>query len=169
MGSLSELGPIDPQFGQTPALALKYSVEHLAELAGRYPAAAEMFANYLAKSLRLEDMGYYERVAVSATHYAERLLRSRTSVGLPETAMSDLAHRLVYEYKDHGFAIDAHEAGELFGLDVLGMNTPQYALANRLYRALDLLERIVNSLFDRQFAFTGSPGDGCIIPKRKAD
>lgn len=28
MGNLSELGPIDPQFGAIPALALKHSVEH---------------------------------------------------------------------------------------------------------------------------------------------
>jgi ClpP class serine protease len=35
MGSLSELGPIDPQFEGVPALALKNSIEHLAELTKR--------------------------------------------------------------------------------------------------------------------------------------
>jgi hypothetical protein len=163
MGSLSELGPIDPQFGQTPALALKYSIEHLADLAGRYPAAAEMFANYLAKSLRLEDMGYYERVAVSATHYAERLLRSRTAAQDSEKAMSELAHRLVYEYKDHGFAIDAREAAELFGTSVVGINTEQYDLANQLYRTFDLLAWIIRTRFNRQFVFTGNAESGCLI------
>ena len=81
--------------------------------------------------------------------------------------MSELAHRLVYEYKDHGFAIDAHEAAELFGSEVVGMNTPQYGLANRMYKTFDLLERIVGSLFNRHFAFTGRASDGCHIPKKK--
>lgn len=45
MGGLSELGPIDPQFGLVPALALKYSIEHLAQLACQYPGAREMFSD----------------------------------------------------------------------------------------------------------------------------
>jgi hypothetical protein len=47
MGSLSELGPIDPQFDGVPALALKHSIEHLAELVKLHPAASDMFASYL--------------------------------------------------------------------------------------------------------------------------
>jgi hypothetical protein len=105
MGSLSELGPIDPQFGAIPALALKHSVEHIATLAAEYPGAAGMFADYLARSLRVEALGYYERVAESATQYAIRLLKSRNIRA--ERDDHEVARRLVYEYKDHGFVIDS--------------------------------------------------------------
>jgi hypothetical protein len=76
-----------------PALALKYSIEHLAELAKRYPAATEMFSNYLAKSLKIEELGYYERVAESATHYAQRLPKSR--INASATPPEDIVRRLV--------------------------------------------------------------------------
>jgi hypothetical protein len=60
MGSLSELGPIDPQFGAIPALALKHSIEHIAELVGTHPSARELFSDYLARSLRVESLGFFE-------------------------------------------------------------------------------------------------------------
>ena len=86
MGSLSELGPIDPQFGAIPALALKHSIEHLAELAAQHPAAGTMLTEYLAKTLRIEALGYYERVAASAAQYAVRLLNLRTAKHAGEQA-----------------------------------------------------------------------------------
>ena len=54
-------------------LGLKNSIEHLAELAKKYPEASEMFAKYLHLSLNLVNIGYYERVAESALQYSERL------------------------------------------------------------------------------------------------
>ena len=44
MGALSELGPIDPQIDDMPALGLKNSVEHIAELVKLYPASSDMFS-----------------------------------------------------------------------------------------------------------------------------
>lgn len=168
MGSLSELGPIDPQFqGGIPALALKHSIEHLADLTKRHPAAAEMFALYLAKSLRIESLGYYERVAESATQYAERLLKSRQTVSMTASEISAVAQRLVYAYKDHGFVLDANEATEIFSDEVIKINTPEYALGNKLYRTLDLLEKVVGDFYDRNFLFTGLAEGGCAIPKRR--
>lgn len=165
MGSLSELGPIDPQFGAIPALALKHSVEHLAALAAQYPEAAEMFAKYLSASLRVEALGYYERVAASATHYAERLLNARLRGAGQAKA---IAERLVYDYKDHGFVIDSREASEIFGDDVVLSNTPEYMLANALYGALDFMEWIVGRRFARTFAFTGGPHGGCMVFRRSS-
>src|SRR5258708_1953989 len=37
MGQMSELGPIDPQFDDLPALGLKHAVQHVAELASQFP------------------------------------------------------------------------------------------------------------------------------------
>jgi len=69
-------------------------------------------------------------------------------------------------YKDHGFVIDAAEAVEIFGKDVVLSNTPEYALANRLYRSLDLLERVLGDFHTLDFAFTGGPDSGCQLRKR---
>src|SRR3989338_10122254 len=74
MGSLSELGPIDPQINRLPALGLKNSIEHIAQLVKETPESSEMFAKYLFYSLKPIDLGYYERVAESAMQYALRLL-----------------------------------------------------------------------------------------------
>lgn len=158
MGSLSELGPIDPQFEGVPALALKYSIEHLADLTKRYPDAAEMFSNYLAKALNIQELGYYERVAESAVQYAERLMKSRVRQG--PVSGAEIAHRLVYSYKDHGFVIDSHEALEIFGPDVVKQDTAEYRLANDLYTWLDLYQYVVRDLFNRQMYFVGDATKG---------
>jgi ClpP class serine protease len=166
LGSLSELGPIDPQFGDRPALALKHSIEHIAELCKRYPAASEMFASYLSKSLQIEALGYYERVAESAVQYAERLLRSRHDVVQDEETIAIIANRLVYAYKDHGFAIDANEARQIFGPDVIKYNSPEYVVADKVYRSLGLIDWIMSKLFDRRFSFTGTVDKACSLQKR---
>jgi len=165
MGSLSELGPIDPQFEDKPALALKNAIEHIAELAKRYPAASEMFSSYLTKSLKLEELGYYERVAESAAQYAERLLKKRSVT--TDKPVSSIASRLVYDYKDHGFAIDANEASEIFGSEIVKSNTTLYNLANEIYETLDLIRFILKARLNRSFYFTGSAKSGCTSYKRK--
>lgn len=137
MGSLSELGPIDPQIDGLPALGLKNSIEHIAELVKSNPASTDMFAKYLHHSLTLINLGYYERVAESAMQYAEKLLNTHTD-GLPRSSKT-IAEELVYKYKDHGFVIDKAEAEEIFGTDIIKTNTAEYELGNDLYRALDLI------------------------------
>ena len=166
MGSLSELGPIDPQFNGIPALAYKHSVEHLAALTSEYPAAAEMFARYLSNALRIEWLGYYERVAASATHYAKRLLDNRSTSG--SGASEAIAQRLVYEYKDHGFVIDSREATTIFGDEIVKQNTDEYRLGNALYVELDLIEWVVRR-FGRQFLYTGLPGAGAFVYRPSAN
>jgi membrane-bound ClpP family serine protease len=163
MGSLSELGPIDPQFGAVPALALKHSIEHLAELASQHPAAASMLTDYLTRSLRIEALGYYERVAASAVQYAVRLLRSRVANAQTEDDLDKIARHLVYAYKDHGFVIDSREASQIFGPEIVACNTPEYEFANRIYSQLDFLEYITNRTVGRQMAFCGSLDSGCAV------
>ena len=74
MGGVSELGPIDPQIGGRPALGLKNSIEHIAELCEKYPKSADMFSKYLHLSISPQDLGYYQRIAKSAEQYAVYLL-----------------------------------------------------------------------------------------------
>jgi ClpP class serine protease len=47
MGLLSELGPIDPQFGGFPALGLSNAVEKIAAMTEKFPKSSDMFAKYL--------------------------------------------------------------------------------------------------------------------------
>jgi len=163
MGSLSELGPIDPQIDELPALGLKNSVEHLAELVKRYPEASDMFAKYLSISLKPIHLGYYERVAESASQYAERLLQTHASnlKGKPK----QIAHDLVYNYKDHAFVIDKREAEDIFGDNIIKTKTQEYNLGNSIYQVMSLISRIAD-LLGHYFYFIGSLDGTPIFKKR---
>jgi hypothetical protein len=167
MGSLSELGPIDPQIGQLPALAVKHSLEHLAELVGKYPGAKDMLSDYLARSLPINILGYLERTAGSAVQYAQRLLDSRAPASREAGDSGEIARRLVYDYMDHGIAIDHHEATEIFGAPVIASNSDEYRAANTIYEALDLVEFLLDRRFKRHFYYTGTAGSGCWVAPRK--
>jgi hypothetical protein len=141
MGDLSELGPIDPQIGDFPALGLKNAVEHLAGLTKEHPYASAMLADYLNRSLGNPlHLGYCERVAESAVQYAVRLLEPHTSTlgRAPEA----IANKLVYDYKDHGFAIDADEAKLIFGEEVIKVGTAIYQIGSNLYERLRIVSLI---------------------------
>lgn len=166
MGHLSELGPIDPQFDGVPALALKHSVDHLAQLVTTYPAAAEMFSTYLAKSIRVEALGYYERVAKSAVQYAVRLLESRNATVPEDVTALQIANRLVYDYTDHGFVIDAREAIDIFGKSVVACHTPQYKAANSLYQSLSVIGWLC-SIYQKHFSYIGSAKNACFLLAKK--
>ena len=134
MGIISELGPIDPQIGDYPALGLGSAVEHIAILCKKHPDAIEMLAKYLASSLNLHDLGYFERVSESAAQYAERLLAGKT---LPAGQTPEsIAHRFVYGYKDHGFVIDRDEATEILGSEIVKSDSKEYKLANSIQEYL---------------------------------
>jgi ClpP class serine protease len=153
MGSLSELGPIDPQIDDLPVLGLKNSVEHIAELVKSYPASSDMFASYLDKSLPLINLGYYERVAESAMQYAEKLLSNHE--GSLKRPAKEIAYDLVYKYKDHSFVIDKSEGEEIFGANIIKSNTDVYELGNEIYKALAFIYRIAE-FANHNFYFIGS-------------
>lgn len=166
MGSLSELGPIDPQIDKLPALGLKHSIEHIAQLVKETPEASKMFAQYLHDSLNIIDLGYYERIAESAMQYAERLLDTHQS-DLPSPAKF-IANTLVYQYKDHGFVIDKAEAEKIFGEKVIKKNTEEYELGNSIYKALDTIESFAD-LLKLNFYFIGSVDSEPVLSKRKRE
>jgi ClpP class serine protease len=156
MGIMSELGPIDPQIGGYPALALGNSLNVLAELSKKYPESSGMLAEYLSKKLELTDLGYFERVSESAAQYAERLLEGKK---LPQgQTPQKLAKQFVYDYKDHGFVIDIDESSHLLG-DMIKTNTPEYSFANDVYRLLSYLDMIYHFLKEQDFSFVGSIDD----------
>lgn len=164
MGSLSELGPIDPQINGLPALGLKNSIEHIAELVKTYPESSDMFAKYLQNNLTLINLGYYERVAESAAQYAEKLLDTHAA-NLPRRA-KEIAMELVYKYKDHGFVIDRAEATNIFGDKIIKSNTEEYEIGNTIYKALDRIGNLLGYL-KHNFYFIGSLDSIATIRKRK--
>lgn len=165
MGSLSELGPIDPQIDDMPTLGLKNSIEHIAELVAANTGSSEMFARYLQRTVPPIQIGYYERVAESLMQYAEKLLSKHKEL-LPSDP-KDVAKRLVYGYKDHGFVIDKEEAREIFGKDIVKSNTPEYQIGNIIYSTLSRVEEWSKSI-GHQFYFTGSLDSGLVVwPKPK--
>jgi len=135
MGIISELGPIDPQIGDYPALGLGSAVEHIAKLCTKHPEAVEMLAKYLASNLNLHHLGYFERVSESAVQYAERLLLGRPLP--PNQTPKIVADRFVYGYKDHGFVIDKEEALEILGPEIVKSDTAEYKLANQIHEYLE--------------------------------
>jgi|SRR3989344_95587 len=165
MGSLSELGPIDPQINKMPTLGLKNSIEHITELVNKAPGSAEMFARYLSRSIAPIQIGYYERVAESAAQYAERLLDThKESLG---ASSKEIARKLVYDYKDHGFVIDKTEALDIFGEKVIKSNSLEYQLGNDIYLELSAIEEIADIL-GYNFYFIGSPeSDPGLAEKKK--
>ncbi|WP_158586410.1 SDH family Clp fold serine proteinase [Leptospira yasudae] len=154
MGSLSELGPIDPQFDDKPALGLKNAIEHLALLVKENPESSSMFAQYLHLSIDPINLGYYERVAESSMQYAERLLNTHKNRLSPDK-IKKIAADLVYAYKDHGFVIDKSEASEIFGAKIVKINTDEYKFSNDIYNTLNFIRRMSQYL-NYQFYFIGS-------------
>lgn len=164
MGSLSQLGPIDPQLEGVPVLGLKNSIEHIAELASKYKDAENMFARYLTLAIEPIQIGHYQRIAESAEQYAERLLASHSAT-LKKTPAT-IAHDLVHGYKDHGFVIDKFEAVEIFSNDTIKCDTPEYEYANRLYEILSGFEYVAGIL-KHQLYFIGSLSSGLVLKKKK--
>lgn len=147
MGAMSELGPIDPQINDFPALAFSGALERITKLAHQYPGAATMLSQYLiGSSLDVRALGHYERITESATQYASRLLKSKlTSTDVDIEAVSALAAHFTNHYKDHNFVIDMDEACELFGAlggDVVKADTELYKTCHEVHRFIDLFHQV---------------------------
>lgn len=164
MGSLSELGPIDPQFEGMPALGLKSAIQHIAELIAEYPHATNLFAKYMTNSIKPIHLGHYERVAESAVQYAERLLQPHKD-SLAQSP-EKIAKSLVYSYKDHGFVIDKQEAQSIFGDKIVIHNSKEYALGNAIYQNLVFISRIAD-IAKHNFYMIGSLESEPMLVKRK--
>ncbi|MFC5683597.1 SDH family Clp fold serine proteinase [Flavobacterium sp. MAHUQ-51] len=162
MGPMSELGPIDPQFAGLPALGISSSLESIAKIVCKYPESSPMFADFMKEKLDLRILGYFERVSESAQQYAIRLLAGKE---LKLTA-DEVAHKLVYEYKDHSFVIDKEEAKDLLG-DIVKVNTNEYKFGNEIHKFLNEVNIIIGIFKSKSLAIVGSPRDFIITDKKK--
>lgn len=153
MGALSELGPIDPQMRDGPALGVKATLQHLAELAAQSKESIPLFVGYMKETIDPMSVGYSERVTESSMQYAERLLKGAHEEW-KEDRIKNIARRLTYEYKDHGFVIDKQECREMFGPDVVRSYTPELEFADAVYKEFLFINRISN-IRRHQFSLVG--------------
>lgn len=161
MGLMSELGPIDPQFGGLPALGMQNALSVLADLACKYPDASVMLGKYLAEKLDLNILGYFNRVTQSAAQYAERLLKGKT---LPSTwTPKSLGEHFVNHYKDHSFVIDADEAEQLLGSGMIHQKSKEYEFANAVYNSLEFLTFMLRIARKQYFDYVGSIRGGLAL------
>ncbi len=154
MGLMSQLGPIDLQVNDMPALGLANGVTKVAKLVSEFPASAEMWAKYLSENLSLRHLGYMERLGESTAQYAERLLKGKP---LPEgQTAKNLGEHFVNHYKDHSFVIDFEEATSLLGAEIVRNDSPEYSFANDAYEELNLLELCLRIFGGKEFWLVGS-------------
>lgn len=145
MGPLGHLGPIDPQFTDSEGypvsgLALQASLRMITKWVSEYPGSHEMWAEILMKDKYFDfyDVGALERHVETSVQYGERLLIAGKSN--PERAIA-IARKLVYEYQDHGFAIDRDETREIFGEDSVVENSNELAFSEEVYRMISQVDK----------------------------
>ena len=165
MGLMSELGPIDPQFENLPALGLSNALKSLAELCTQYPASSNMFAKYLSQTLDLRVLGYFERISESAAQYGEKLLL-RQNFSNDRNAKS-IANHFVYYYKDHGFVVDIDEAIGILGDNIIKKETVEYNFINEIYKFLDHVEFLYGYFFKKRMSYVGSIYKGIYLSEKK--
>ncbi|MCU7839181.1 MAG: hypothetical protein KZQ94_07360 [Candidatus Thiodiazotropha sp. (ex Troendleina suluensis)] len=165
MGLLSELGPIDPQFGGFPAMGLSNAMEKIAEMSEKYPKASDMFAKYLTDNINIQHLGYFERINESAIQYASRLLEGKEypDGNTPES----LADHFTNHYKDHSFVIDADETASLLGKKTVKEKTKEYELGNNIYEFLDLMGFWFDIFRKKSMRYVGSIEDGLDLNDKK--
>ena len=164
MGPLGHLGPIDPQLGGLPALGVNQALHTIASVSEKYPGSAEMLSRYLKKVLTVEQIGYCERIGVSAEQYAVRLLSTKAS--LAERAPK-IAKELVHEYKHHGFVIDLDEARQHLGPDWVKSDTTELDFAEQIYTNFEVFNYFLGAYKDQRVLVIGNLDTDVILYNNK--
>ena len=165
LGDLGELGPIDPQIQDTPALGISDALNMLAEVVARYPESVKLFSDFLIQKMDLQILGWLARIPQSASQYAQRLLSINHK---DKIQIEKIANNLVKDYKDHGFVIDSEEAKNIFGKEIseklIQINTPLIDKIEQLYSDFSSITTWINyiwikdaSKFNLQIDIVGKP------------
>lgn len=155
MGMMSELGPVDPQISDMPALGLGSALDYIAGVCEKHPGASEMLARYLQANLNIHHLGLFERLSESAAQYAEKLLVRNT---IKTEKASAIAKRLVYGDKDHSFAIDCDEIRGILedaGDEIVRVEAEEYELANQIHQYMEQVNFAYRVFHRKYCAITG--------------
>ncbi|EKT85754.1 SDH family Clp fold serine proteinase [Leptospira santarosai] len=150
MGSLSELCPIMPKFRDESILGLKNSLEYLAELVSEQPKSSELFAKYLSLSIDPSKINISKQVDKATLRRVEGLLETRLYGGNHQTA-----NALMNAYDNYGSMIDSKEAIEIFGPNIVKLDTEEYRFSNEIYLIFNTFA-YWGELFEYEFSFIGS-------------
>lgn len=165
MGLLSELGPIDPQFGGFPALGLSNAMEKIASMAEKFPKASDMLAKYLTDNINIQHLGLFERINESATQYASRLLDGKE---FPDgRTAATLADHFTNHYKDHSFVIDTDEALSLLGNKIVKESSKEYDLGNEIYDFLFFMGILFDVFKQKTMRYVGGVNGGLDLNEKK--
>lgn len=157
LGALSELGPIDPQINGLPALGLQDSLKTIAGIVTEFPNSSKLFSEYLGRTLHIHVFGWTARVVESAIQYGQRLLTMhRSSDKFSSDVAKAISNRLVKEYNDHGFVIDAEEAKDVFKNKLIKIGTPESAASEQIYDFISLFSALLEVVFNKNFSLVGA-------------
>jgi hypothetical protein len=92
-------------------------------------------------------------VAESAVQYAERLLSSKNML---KPQAHSTAHKMVYEYKHHGFVIDREEASVTLGPFWVMGDTPETTFAEQVFEKFEVINILYDYVKDKQFVVSGN-------------
>ena len=160
MGDLSELGPIDSQINNLPALGVYDALKTLAKVVSQYPKSVRLFAHFLESKMNLELLGWLTRIPESASQYAQKLLlinngkKNGKTSNENEEEIKKIAKKFVEGYKDHGFVIDSEEAKIIFGNEIgEGLIHEDSSLMGEIenfYSDLSFFEFCINAIWVRE-------------------
>lgn len=136
MGHMSELGPIDLQVDGLPLHSISSTLNKIASIVDEYPKSARMFSDYLTNNLKINLIGYYDRISESASQYAQILLKGKYT---DSDKVEAIATRFTNHYKAHAFVIDADEARDILGDDLLKDNTAIYEAGAEMLSFINLV------------------------------
>ena len=81
---------------------------------------------------------------------------------LPKLA-AEIAHELVYAYKDHGFVIDLDEATEHLGDTWIKTGTHEVLAGERIYRLFEVVNLFLNLHRSKKLWVAGSFEEGIFV------
>ncbi|HFZ0457074.1 TPA: hypothetical protein ACIJOT_005349, partial [Klebsiella pneumoniae] len=138
-----------------PLLSIPNALDKIASLVEKYPGSASMFSDYLKDNLKIGILGYYDRIAESASQYAQRLLKGKVTDS--SRTVEDLASHFTNHYKDHRFVIDVEESAELLGRNIIKDNTEIYKVGSRVLSFFNNFEAaLLFSEINKKITFIGS-------------
>jgi hypothetical protein len=93
------------------------------------------------------------------------LLKKKSDIS--ESDAQEIAKKLVYEYKDHGFVIDAEEAQSQLGSSLVITDSREARFGEDVYQLLTSLNFMLDIMKQRRVLVVGSLTSGYFLWKKR--